>query len=406
MNFLPTALFLLGVTSQATNLVAAERPDKQLSTIFEQRASATLDSVYSLYSIPGSPLLRENYPHDNEYKATYLASEDKNTSTQERCSYLWPFSGTLSATVALYEASENKDIIAQVDNRVLPGLRQYLDTKRNPKAYASYINSAPQSDRFYDDNIWLGIDFSDLYLVSHQKQYLSQTRMIWQFVESGTDEKLGGGIYWCEQKKHSKNTCSNAPGTVYALKLYQATADKSYLTKGKKLYEWTKAHLQDPKDGLYYDNIALNGRIGKTKYAYNSGQMLQAATLLYKITKKKAYLKEAQRIAQACYDYFFDGTASDDQGSFKLLSKGNIWFTAVMMRGFCELYEADGNPKYMDAFVRNLNYAWSHSRDGKTGLFNSDWSGKSRDEKKWLLTQAAMSEMFAKAAIYLKSRNQ
>ena len=48
---------------------------------------------------------------------------------------------------------------------------------------------------------------------------------------------MGGGIYWCEQKKESKNTCSNAPGSVLALKLFKATNDSSYFEKGKKLYD-------------------------------------------------------------------------------------------------------------------------------------------------------------------------
>ena len=46
---------------------------------------------------------------------------------------------------------------------MLPGLAEYLDTVRMPAAYSSYIHSAPASDRFYDDNVWLGIDFCDLY---------------------------------------------------------------------------------------------------------------------------------------------------------------------------------------------------------------------------------------------------
>ena len=33
-----------------------------------------------------------------------------------------------------------------------------------------------------------------------------------------------------------------------------------------------------------------------------------------------------------------------------------------------------------------------YARDDK-GLFNTDLSGKSKDDKKWLLTQAAMIEM-------------
>ena len=85
----------------------------------------------------------------------------------------------------------------------------------------------------------------------------------------------------------SKNTCSNAPGSVLALKLFEATQDSTYFTKGKRLYEWTKATLQDSTDYLYFDNIALDGKIGKAKFAYNSGQMMQAATLLYQLTGEK-----------------------------------------------------------------------------------------------------------------------
>lgn len=121
--------------------------------------------------------------------------------------------------------------------KVLPGLAHYFDTIRSPFAYASYINDAPPSDRFYDDNVWLGIDFTELYLHTSKAEYLENFKLIWKFIESGTDEKLGGGIYWCEQSKKSKNTCSNAPGAVYALKLFEATKDSSYFKQGKALYE-------------------------------------------------------------------------------------------------------------------------------------------------------------------------
>ena len=66
-----------------------------------------------------------------------------------------------------------------------------------------------------------------------------------------------------------------------------------------------------------------------------------------------------------------------------------------MMRGFMELYLIDGNPEYMNAFDRNLNYAWNSMRDPETGLFSEDWSGKTHKDRKWLLTQNAMAEMYA-----------
>lgn len=361
------------------------------------RAKQTLDSLYRNYSAPGTCLLRENYPSDiGEYTATYLASEEqKNIPNQY--SYLWPYSGTFSAASALFEVTRDTAYQSLLDNKILVGLEEYFDTRRAPEAYASYIHSAPLSDRFYDDNVWLGIDFTDSYLLTNNPRYLQKAELIWKFIESGTDSLLGGGIYWCEQKKESKNTCSNAPGSVFALKLFEATQDSAYLNKGEKLYNWTKACLQDPADHLYFDNIALDGRIGKAKFAYNSGQMMQSASLLYKLTGNKAYLADAQNIAKACHSYFFMDFAPDGNDTFRMIKQGDVWFTAVMLRGFIELYRITGNKAYIESFNRSLDYAWKHARDEK-GLFSTDFTGNMHDNRKWLLTQAAMVEMYARLA--------
>lgn len=361
------------------------------------RAKQTLDSLYSNYSVPGTHLLRENYPPNiTEYTATYLASEmQKNMPNQY--SYLWPYSGTFSAVNALFLATQDTTYQSLLNNKVLVGLEEYFDTQRAPEAYASYINTASQSDRFYDDNIWLGIDFIDTYLMTKEDKYLRKAEIIWKFIESGIDDKLGGGIYWCEQKKESKNTCSNAPGSVFALKLFQATQIDSYLNKGEQLYNWTKAQLQDSTDYLYFDNISLNGKIGKAKFAYNSGQMMQSATLLYQLTGKKEYLTDAQNIAKGCHNYFFMNYTPKHTDTFKMIKKGDAWFTAVMLRGFIELYQIDHDKTYLNSLNKSLEYAWEHARDEK-GLFNTDFTGNSQDNRKWLLTQAAIVEMYARLA--------
>lgn len=361
----------------------------------KERAEQTLDSLYANYSIDQSNLLRENYPHSDNFSATYLASESQ--TGQNRCSYLWPYSGIFSAVNALLEITDDNTYKEILDTKVLAGLEEYFDQRRTPVAYASYISSAPQSDRFYDDNVWLGIDFTDTYQSTKEPQYLEKAKMIWQFIESGMDENLDGGIYWCEQKKESKHTCSNAPGAVFALKLFKATQDSAYFYQGKDLYEWTQKHLQDSTDYLFFDNVRLDGGIGKAKYAYNSGQMMQAAALLYQLTDNPAYLSDAQNIAKACYQYFFFDFTSPAGATFKMLKKGDVWFTAVMLRGFIELYPLDKNKSYLEAFDQSLDYAWTHARDEK-GLFNVDLTGSTKDDKKWLLTQAAMVEMYGRLA--------
>lgn len=366
----------------------------EMQEAYLEKAKTTMQSVYTCYSVAENFLLRENYPFDDGYKAGYLASEEQ-ASRPNPYSYLWPFSGTLSAVAAIMETEPSyQDILT---GRLLPGLEEYYDAKREPHAYSSYIKSAPASDRFYDDNVWLGIDFTDLYVLTEKPEYLEKAEMIWKFIESGIDDKLGGGIYWCEQKKGSKNTCSNAPGSVFALKLYKATGNPHYLEQGKALYEWTRNTLMDSDDFLYFDNINLSGKIQTWKFAYNSGQMVQAGALLYGITGDKKYLSDAARTAESCYDYFFEDYTAEDGTSFRILKAGNTWFNAVMVRGLIELYKADGNRTYIDAVRKSLDTAWEKSRT-EEGLFNDDCSGRKTNETKWLLVQGAMAEMYARMA--------
>lgn len=364
---------------------------------FKDMAAVTLDSIYVHYGVPDESLLRETYPFDASYKASYLGAESQGDQRPNQYSYLWPFSGSLSAQVARYEMENAPDILEQIEQRVLPGLNAYYD-KRVPNGYASYIQSAPQSDRFYDDNVWLGIDFTDLYIQSGNQKYLTKAKEIWEFVASGMDAKLGGGIYWYEQHKTSKNTCSNAPGVVFLVKLHQATNETDYLTQAIALYEWTKTHLRDPEDGLYWDNIKLDGQVDERKYPYNSGQMLQAATLLYQVTGEDKYLEEAQEIAESGHNFFFYPPGEHHSGDFRLLKNSDLWFIAVMLRGYVELYNQDGNAAYLNTFRDNLQYAWHNLRD-TDGLFHKDWKNQSRPAKKWLLDQCAMVEMYARIAV-------
>ncbi len=354
------------------------------------RAGVMLDSLYARYAAPKTKLLRENYPYDTSYEATYLAE----TAQGNAYSYLWPFSGTLSAAAALVETRGWEAYGPLVDTAVLPGLEEYADTRRAPRAYASYVQTAAPSDRFYDDNIWLGIDFVDLYAATGQPRFLEGAEGIWRFVESGTDELLGDGIYWCEQRKESKHACSNAPGAVLALKLHAATGEKKYLERGRALYEWTRAKLLDTTDCLYFDNMRLDGSLGRAKFSYNSGQMIQAGALLHRLTGERRYLDEARATALACLDRFFEEAQTPEGETIRLLRGEMIWFDAVMLRGMIELQREDPAADYLTPFRQSLDYAWRYARDER-GLV-ADWKGAKRDARKWLLAQAAFAEMLAR----------
>lgn len=360
------------------------------------KASAIFQNLYTYYSAPNTVLLRETYPYDDKYTPDYLAANPGTVKPNEYA-YLWPYSGTISAATVLFEVTKDRQYKQLLDEKILPGLEQYLDVKRKPAGYASYINTAKPSDRFYDDNIWLGIDFTDLYQLTREKKYLDKAKLIWAFVWSGHDEKLGGGIYWCEQRKTSKNTCSNAPAAVYALKLFQATKDSSYFVKGKELYNWTKKNLQDRTDFLYFDNISLKGKVDTRKYSYNSGQMLQAAVLLYNLTNDAAYLTEAEKVARASFNYFVHQQPNNGAVVFR---DNNSWFNAVMLRGFAELQLAGGKNHYLHQFQSLLN-DYYHSRRDEQGLFYRHT--RQGQNRRMLLNQAGFVEMFGRLALMNKA---
>ncbi|MCJ7446282.1 MAG: glycoside hydrolase family 76 protein [Bacteroidales bacterium] len=359
------------------------------------RAKSILKQIFSLYDAGHDHLFNETYPDKPDNKISYLADDD--TVTVRRVAYLWPTSGIFSGVNALLKATHDKQYLHLLEEKVLPGLEQYFDSLRKPACYQSYISLAGKSDRYYDDNIWLALDFCETYMLTRKPEYLNKSINTWQFVISGWDDELGGGIYWCEQKKRSKNTCSNAPASVLAFKLFEATRDSSYLKWGLRIYDWTKVNLQDSTDYLYFDNKNLTGRIDRKKYTYNSGQMLQSAAMLYRLTGEKAYLDEAQHIAKSAIDYFTEEYTTTEGKKIRLFKNTGNWFNSVLLRGYIELYRLDRNNQYITIFRDNMDQLWNHVRN-KDGLFSKDWTGQKEDEFKWLLDQASLVEIWANLA--------
>ncbi|WP_010662980.1 glycoside hydrolase family 76 protein [Marinilabilia salmonicolor] len=380
----------------ATSLLTGFNDGRESSQYLE-KSEITLNRVLELYDGGFKHLFNETYPYQESNKATYLAGED--TLQGKRVAYLWPTSGIFSGVNALLRETHDSDYEEILNEIIVPGLENYYDDKREPACYQSYIVQAGESDRFYDDNIWLAIDFLEAFQLTNEQAYLDRSETLWKFILSGWDSQLGGGIYWCEQKKASKNTCSNAPAAVLAFKLFEVTQDDYYLDWGKKIYHWTKDNLQDPEDHLYFDNLALDGRIDRRKFTYNTGQMLQAAVMIYKITREACYLSEAEVIAESAINRFTESFSIPEGDDVRLFKGTDNWFNVIMFRGFEELYAVNNNPVYIDVFKDNLDYLWHHVRD-ENGLFSKSWAAGDDGNPKWLLDQASMIEFYASISKY------
>ena len=353
-------------------------------------ADSILSNVLNLYQT-NDGLLTETYPVNPDQKITYLAGGTQQNGTL-KASFLWPYSGMMSGCVALYKANGKKKYKKILEKRILPGMEQYWDNSRLPACYQSYPTKYGQHGRYYDDNIWIALDYCDYYQLTHKPASLEKTVALYQYIYSGWSDEMGGGIFWCEQQKEAKHTCSNAPSTVLGVKLYRLTKDAKYLEKAKETYAWTKKHLCDPTDHLYWDNINLKGKVSKEKYAYNSGQMIQAGVLLYEETGDEQYLHDAQQTA-AGTDAFFR-TKADKKDPTVKVHKDMAWFNVILFRGLKALYKIDKNPAYVNAMVENALHAWENYRD-ENGLLGRDWSGHNKEQYKWLLDNACLIEFFA-----------
>jgi hypothetical protein len=307
--------------------------------------------------------------------ATGLFTETNNKATDEKPnSYLWPLCALVQA------ANEMEALGKDYMTPVIKAIDQYYSIKHGIAGYDSYVVKQGGGDRFFDDNQWIGLAYMDAYDRTKKKIYLDKSVEIYRFMMTGFDTVTGGGLYWKEGDKSTKNTCSNGPGILLALKLYKATREERYLDTALVLYEWTNRVLQSP-EGLYYDNIKTKDkRIGRQFYTYNTGTMLQANVILYTLKHQAKYLREAQRLASVSLTTFFK----------KDRFPGNYWFNAVLLRGYQDLYQLDKNKTYIRAFMTDTDGIW------KTEMDDHGLAGP-RPAKK-LLDQAGLLEICARIA--------
>jgi uncharacterized protein YyaL (SSP411 family) len=220
------------------------------------------------------------------------------------------------------------------------------------------------SDRYYDDNVWVVLALAETFEVTRDPQYRDRAEATFRFVMSGEDGKLGGGIYWKENERTSKNTCINAPAIVAALRLYQLTGKQEYLETARRLYDWTRARLQDPADGLFWDNIKLDGTVDRKKYSYNSALMIRANALFYALTSEPRYLAEARRVARSAEERWVDPATGG-------IADGGR-FAHMLLESFLALHRQDPDPRWPAIVGRALAFVHENVRD-PAGHYASRW---------------------------------
>jgi predicted alpha-1,6-mannanase (GH76 family) len=221
------------------------------------------------------------------------------------------------------------------------------------------------------------------YLMSGDRAALARAERLFALVRTGwdtdTSHPAAGGVFWTQAAwSNDRNTCSTMPGAQLGLRLYQITGRRSYLDWSLRMYDWTNRHLLSP-DGLYWDHLDLAGTVEKTHWSYNQGVPVGVNVLLYQITHDRTYLRRAERVARAAYDYYVTRGRLADQPPF---------FNSIFFKNLLLLEAVTGGHTYRDAMARYAADVWRRHRDPATGLF--DFGGPTE-----AIQQAAMTQIYA-----------
>ena len=284
---------------------------------------------------------------------------------------------------------------AKLDPKYKHWLREFADASRiywNDKGPVPGYDVLPcpkPIDRYYDDNAWMVLALVETYEVLGDKKYLDWAEDGLNFVLSGWDDKLGGGIYWRENEKTSKNTCSNAPAAAACYAVAKHRNGQRLGDEGRRILAWTEK-LMDPSDGLFWDNITLTGKIEKTKWSYNTGLVFRSMAMEEaKLAEEMGRGSDWRVSTKNAIARWFDPVS----GSLKDVGK----FAHLLIEGLW-IHEPRSEDLRLKTF-KALEFVYSKVRDSK-GRYGGNWSAAvSQNQAKFeLIDQASVARAFLFAA--------
>ena len=381
-SLLPLASACAGNTPDATTVDTTADTTAATTTAPTPSNPLPSDVYTSIFAEPSYTLMRQIIK--DYWRTTSLCSDPKTGKA-----VVWGFASFMEAVAEAYRLyPDDKTIAKAYRNALTKGIQQYkvtdakITTPDGQTHTVSYYNAGAggRGDYYYDDDAWICIQFLNAYELLKDDQFLADAEETLEFLWTGWDDVLGGGIYW-DKTYGGKHTCSNGPTAIAFLWAYQLTQKEEYLEKGRMIYDWCREKLLD--GDLYIDNLGVNGGRENWKAAYNQGTMIYAGAQLYEITKDETYLNQARATNKAAVNLVFKGRGNATTMNGNPIYKS--WCIGWLVRGFMKFYsvdpekDTDAMDKMAVVLKKNLK-----SKD-KKGYYDpyfrtGDWGGESKTD--------------------------
>jgi Glycosyl hydrolase family 76 len=237
------------------------------------------------------------------------------------------------------------------------------DTSYELLPFFTYLlnRSGAFEDNFDDDTAWWGLAWLQYYDITRAPLFLQTAETDANYIHQDWDSTCGGGVWWQRSPHYYKNAIANELFLELTAWLHNTIrGDTKYLAWAKAEWNWLDNHsgmiskttylVSDGPSGPGEKGSCVNtsAKQGQKIWTYNQGVILAGLAQLYTATKNRAYLTEAERIANAAISH--------------LTVKGVL--TELCKQNGC----GTGSQSFKGIFIRDLK---AMAVIGKTTAYNS-----------------------------------
>lgn len=260
---------------------------------------------------------------------------------------------------------------------------------------------------YYDDECWMTLALMRAYDLTGNPKYLTQAENLYGDIMAAWDTTCCGpqkGGLWWDRAHTQKATAANAGAALAGARLYERTANPSYLAFSEQVYSFWYSNMVATGSYEVCDHLNTDGTKVWWKFTYNEGLMLGAALELQHAAGNWTYLTNANNIAR------FMVTSEDAATAYGLILSDGAnaacggdchEFKGPAYRYLSLLYASGSRvARYYSVLKGSADSIWALAQDASTTTFSVDWAGPPQTGVDQAQDNAACTALSRFAQIY------